>query len=333
MAAAVMRSAWQEAAYQKFIGSFLVGTLGHAQLLYGQAMLGKHALAESVAKRLLCSGAGQNLPACGVCVSCQRFVLGTHGDFKSITRELNEKTGKLRTEISVDQIRGSREFVGLIEWLNLTSQLGVAQVVIIRNAHELNRNAANALLKTLEEPLQNRYIFLVTDKPQRLPATIHSRCQRTEMPVPTHAQAVQCLLDLRIASDIANKALALADDNPGKAQLMIENGDLALHEQVREQLLALMKNQTGASELSKKWLADEKIELRLEFTAQIAHNMAKKWALSGDSWIKTNKSLQSLQEWIDAINRLRLSLSQPLRHDLSLTGLFYDWRQMLQDSR
>ncbi len=326
-------TAWQEAAYQKFIGSFLAGTLGHAQLLYGQALLGKHAVAESVAMRLLCSGAGQNLPACGTCISCQRFSLGTHGDFKSITRELNEKTGKLRTEISVDQIRGSREFVGLNEWLNLTSQLGVAQVVIIRNAHELNRNAANALLKTLEEPLQNRYIFLVTDKPQRLPATIHSRCQRTEMPVPTRAQALQYLLDAGISADKAIKALTLSDDNPGKAQQMLENGDLALFEQVREELLAIMKNQMGASELSKKWLADEKIELRLEFTAQIAHNMAKKWALSGDSWMKINKSLQSLQQWIDAINRLRLSLSQPLRHDLSLAGLFYDWRQMLQDSR
>ncbi len=320
-------TAWQEASYQKLITSFLAGALGHAQLLYGQSLLGKHELAESVAQRLLCSGAGKNLQACGVCISCQRFALGTHGDFKSITREINEKTGKLFTVISVDQIRAFNE------WLSLTSQLGTAQVAIINNAHDLNPNAANALLKTLEEPLHNRYIFLVTDKPQRLPATIHSRCQRTEMPMPTHAQALQSLLDLGIASDKANKALELSDGNPGKAQKMLENGDLALFEHVREELLAVMKNQMGASELSKKWLADEKIELRLEFAAQIAHNMAKKWAVNGDAWLKTTKSLQSLQEWIDAVNRLRLSLSQPLRHDLSLTGLFYDWRQMLQDSR
>ncbi len=327
MAAAMSQSAWQQAAYQKYIGSYLAGTLGHAQLLYGQALLGKHALAESVAKRLLCSGAGQNLPACGMCIACQRFALGTHGDFKSITREMNEKTGKLFTVISVDQIRAFNE------WLSLTSQLGAAQVVIINNAHDLNPNAANALLKTLEEPLQNRYIFLVTDKPQRLPATIHSRCQRTEMPMPTHAQAMQCLLDTGTAPEQATKALTLADGNPGKAQRMLESGDVALFEQVREELLAVMKNQMGASELSKKWLADEKIELKLEFTAFIAHSMAKKWALSGDSWLKTNKSLQSLQQWIDAVNRLRLSLSQPLRHDLSLAGLFYDWRQMLQEAR
>jgi DNA polymerase III subunit delta' len=327
MATTMIGTAWQEVAYQKYIGSYLAGTLGHAQLLYGQALLGKHALAESVAKRLLCSGAGQNLPACGTCISCQRFALGTHGDFKSITREINEKTGKLFTVISVDQIRAFNE------WLSLTSQLGTAQVAIINNAHDLNPNAANALLKTLEEPLQNRYIFLVTDKPQRLPATIHSRCQRTEMPMPTAAQALQWMLDLGIATDKAHKALVLSDGNPGKAQHMLENGDVALFEQVREELLAVMKSQMGASELSKKWLADEKIELKLEFTAQIAHNMAKKWALSGDSWLKTNKSLQSLQEWIDAVNRLRLSLNQPLRHDLSLAGLFYDWRLMLQDSR
>ncbi len=323
----MISTAWQQVAYQKFIGSFLAGNLGHAQLLFGQALLGKHLLAEAVAKRLLCSGAGQNLPACGTCIACQRFALGTHGDFKSITREINEKTGKLFTVISVDQIRAFNE------WLSLTSQLGTAQVAIINNAHDLNPNAANALLKTLEEPLQNRYIFLVTDKPQRLLATIHSRCQRTDMPMPTDAQALQWLLDLGVSSDKASKALALSDGNPGKAQHMLENDDFALFEHVREELLAIMKNQIGASELSKKWLADEKIELRLEFSAQIAHNMAKKWALSGDSWLKTNKSLQSLQQWIDAVNRLRLSLSQPLRHDLSLAGLFYDWRIMLQDSR
>ena len=55
--------------------------------------------------------------------------------------------------------------------------------------------------------------------------------------------------------------------------------------------------------------------------------------VQADAWARTKSSLAELQEWIDAVNRLRLSLSQPLRHDLSLAGLFHDWRKMLQDSR
>lgn len=327
MVAALKSTAWQAAAYQTYVKSFLAGTLGHAQLLFGQAMLGKHGLAIDLAKRLLCSGAGQNMPACGNCLSCQRFELGTHGDFKSITLEMNEKSDKMRTEISVDQVRAFNE------WLGLTSQLGVAQVAIIRNAHQLNRSAANALLKTLEEPLQNRYIFLVTDKPQSLPATIRSRCQRTELRVPDPEAAQQWLLSQGINADVAAKALSLAGGNPGKALNMTENGDLALYDDVREQLWAIAKNQIGASELSRKWLDDDKTEQRLVFSALIAHAMAKKWSMNADSWLKTNQSLSQLQEWIDAVNRLRLSLSQPMRHDLSLAGLFYEWRQLIQGSR
>jgi hypothetical protein len=113
----------------------------------------------------------------------------------------------------------------------------------------------------------------------------------------------------------------------------MDSGGLALHAKVREQLAACMKGQIGASELAKLWLADEQIELRLNFAAQIAYGMARKWSMQADAWARTNRSLAELQEWIDAVNRLRLSLSQPLRHDLSLAGLFHDWRKMLQDSR
>jgi hypothetical protein len=94
-----------------------------------------------------------------------------------------------------------------------------------------------------------------------------------------------------------------------------------------------MKNQTGAAELSKKWLADEQTELRLVFAVFMAHTLAKQWAVQTDNWAKSNALLAKLQEWIDAMNRLRLSLSQPMRHDLSLTGLFANWRNLLQESR
>ena len=322
-----MNPPWQESVYSNLVGGLLAGKLGHAQLIIGPAKLGKHELAERLAKRLLCLEAGGGLAACGHCLSCQRFEAGSHGDFRSITLEINDKTGKLRTEISVDQIRAFND------WLSLTSQLGGGQVAIIRNAHELNRNAANALLKTLEEPLENRYVLLVTDKPYRLPVTIHSRCQRVVLHVPDAETGMQWLVKQGVSPENAKQSLALADGSPGKAKDLMDSGGLALHAKVREQLAACMKGQIGASELAKLWLADEQIELRLNFAAQIAYGMARKWSMQADAWARTNRSLAELQEWIDAVNRLRLSLSQPLRHDLSLAGLFHDWRRMLQDSR
>jgi DNA polymerase III subunit delta' len=322
-----MNLPWQESVYSNLVDGFLAGKLGHAQLIIGPAKLGKHDLAERLAKRLLCQESGGGLPACGHCLSCQRFEAGTHGDFRSITLEINDKTGKLRTEISVDQIRAFND------WLSLTSQLGGGQVAIIRNAHELNRNAANALLKTLEEPLENRYVLLVTDKPYRLPVTIHSRCQRVTLNIPDTETGLQWLLKQGVSPENAKQALALADGSPGKAMELLDGGGLALHAKVREQLAACMKGQIGGSELAKLWLADEDTGLRLNFAVQIAFGLARKWAMEAGAWDKTNRSLDALQEWIDAANRLRLSLSQPLRHDLSLAGLFHDWRKMLQNSR
>jgi DNA polymerase-3 subunit delta' len=325
MVAGLMQKAWQTQVYQKYLRGFKAGQLGHAQLLSGPAMLGKHEIVQTLAKRILCLQETDADFACNQCFSCQRIEQGTHGDFKVITLELNEKTSKLRTEITVDQIRN------LNEWLSLTSQLGKAQVAIIRSAHQLNRNAANALLKSLEEPNSNRYVFLVTDQPYALPATIRSRCQRTEMAMPDTESASAWLQIQGVPTIDAQKLLKLANGNPGLAHAWYALGGMNIYNNVRDDLAASYKNQAGASELAKKWLQDEHSALRMNFATQIAYDMAKKWAFSPSQSPHSEKSMAKLQEWIDAMNRLRLSLNQPLRHDLSLAGLFYEWHQLFME--
>jgi DNA polymerase-3 subunit delta' len=327
MVESLMQTVWQEQTYQNYLRAYKAGQLGHAQLLSGPAMLGKHDVAETLAKRILCLQTSSEDYACGQCQSCLRFEQGTHGDLKIITLTLNEKTGKLRTEISVDQIRE------LNEWLSLTSQLGKAQFAIIQNAHQLNRNAANALLKSLEEPNPNRFVFVVTDQAFKLPATIRSRCQRTEMLLPNALVALQWLQTQGLTADEAESLLPLASGNPGLAKSWHDLDGINIYQQVRADLMASFKGQFGASELSKKWLNDEHSALRMNFAAQIAYAMAKKWALNPSQLPDSGKSMAKLQEWIDAMNRLRLSLSQPLRHDLSLAGLFYDWQQLFKGTR
>lgn len=320
-----MQTAWQARVYQKYLHAFKAGQLGHAQLLSGPAMLGKHEILQSLAKRILCLQTTDADFSCNQCLSCQRFEQDTHGDFKVIQLEFNDKTGKIRTEITVDQIRN------LNEWLSLTSQLGNAQIAIIQNAHQLNRNAANALLKSLEEPHPNRYVFLVTDQPFGLPATIRSRCQRTEMALPDTEAASAWLQIQGVPTIDAQKLLKLANSNPGLAKAWYALDGMDIYNKVRDDLAACYKNQAGASELAKKWLTDEHAALRMNFAAQIAYDMAKKWAFNPSQPPHSEKSMAKLQEWIDAMNRLRLSLSQPLRHDLSLAGLFYEWHQLFME--
>lgn len=320
-------SPWQEPVYTRALQAFLSGRLGHAQLLSGPAHLGKAELAVLLAKRLMCREASDALPACGRCLSCQRFEQGSHGDFRQIGIELNEKTGKLKTAIGVDQIRA------MSEWLGLSSQLGGVRVVVIETAHRLNVQAANALLKTLEEPMPGRYLILVTEQSKALPITVRSRCQRLEVPMPSKQQAQTWLSQKRVPEDAIDHLLMVAGGNPGLMLEWYQQGGMALYEQVYKDMGAISKDQLGASEGARAWLADEQAAMRLLFAAGIGYRLVKNWTLGTKSLPKPPMAITRLQEWIDGINHLRLSLSQPLRHDLGLAGLMLDWRQLLHDFR
>jgi len=322
-----MLQPWLLPAFDTVVQAFRTGQLGHAQLLHGPQYLGKDALAQALAQRLLCQRHESQGLACGECTACQRFVQGSHGDFRRIGIELNERTGKPKTAIGVDQIRA------MSEWLTLTAQLSGPRVVIIETAHRMNVQASNALLKTLEEPMPGRYLFLVTDQPKALPATVRSRCQRIAIAPPGHDSALAWVKGQGLKPDAAETLLALAGHNPGLAVHWAQMDGIAVHQQVRKDLEACMKGQSSTADIAKQWLADEQTELRLLFCAQIGHGLSLKWAKASSQGQQKPQSVQKLQEWIDGINRLRLSLSQPLRHDLGLAGLLFDWRQLLQEFR
>ena len=101
----------------------------------------------------------------------------------------------------------------------LTPQYGVAQVVIVDPADAINRSAANALLKTLEEPQPGRYLWLISSDPARLPQTIRSRCQRLEFKLPPQHEALAWLQQQGHSEASAREALDAARGHPGRRQL------------------------------------------------------------------------------------------------------------------
>jgi DNA polymerase III subunit delta' len=323
----LMLAPWQAALYQPSVAAFLAGRLGHAQLILGQAYLGKAALADALAQRLLCQRSDGDLDACGQCVSCQRLVQGSHGDFRRIGIELNEKTGKLKTAITVEQIRA------LSEWLSLTAQLSGPRVVIIETAHRMNTQAANALLKTLEEPMPGRFLLLLSDQPAQLPATVRSRCQRLQMGLPARAAALAWLPHAGVPQADAETLLDLAGGNPGLAAHWHAMGALAVHKSVHADLAACAKHRQSAVAVARLWLDDELCDLRLQFAAAIGLGLFRKRAMAAADAGQSADSAIKVQEWIDAVNRLRLSLSQPLRHDLALAALLVAWQQLFPEPR
>lgn len=319
---------WQQRVLGPALASLAEGRLGHALLLAGPEQLGKLDIATRLAQRLLCATPGDDGLACGRCRGCHFFAAGTHPDHLAVGLAVNEKTGKLRSEIVVEQMRE------LGAWFALTPQLGGAQVAVVAPAHLLNTAAANALLKTLEEPAPGRYLLLVTDQPGRLPATIRSRCQRLLFRLPAREEAEAWLAARGAGPQAATKALDAARGHPGLAWQWLQDDGLALRKTVLAGLDALAQARTSPVDLAQDWLGDERAPLRLHFAAEAAREgLAHQLGAGAAPGLTLPPDFQKLGAWYDGINRLRGQLAVPaLRHDLALAGLLLDWRSMFKGS-
>ncbi|MBF0470967.1 MAG: DNA polymerase III subunit delta' [Gammaproteobacteria bacterium] len=174
---------WQSRVWSRLTSALQQNELGHALLLAGKRGTGKRLLAEALAQLLLCQQPQSDSHrgvACGDCPSCQLFRSGNHPDLVwiqpngedkpllEVGRRLEGKDGE--RQIQVDQIRQ------LLERFALVSRHGETKVAIIERSEMMNLSAANALLKTLEEPTKGTYLILMTEAPSRLLSTIRSRC-------------------------------------------------------------------------------------------------------------------------------------------------------------
>jgi DNA polymerase-3 subunit delta' len=150
--------------------------LAHAYLIHGAAGIGLDAFAGAWARALLCETPGREGQACGTCASCSLNAAGNHPDLTLLTLESDDegddgKAAKIATEIKIDQVRAFTDGV------NLGTHRAGRRVVIVTPAEALNLPAANALLKTLEEPPAGTVFLLVTTALSRLLPTIRSRCR------------------------------------------------------------------------------------------------------------------------------------------------------------
>src|SRR3989344_1191746 len=145
--------------------------LAHAYLFVGLDHVGKAAVAGYFINSLVC----QNLEVealavpCGECQSCRQALSGNHPDVYWLARELNEKTDKLKKNISIEQVRQ------LQNKLSLRSFLNSYKIAVVSEAQTLSAEAANSLLKTLEEPSARTVLILLAENLARLPQTIVSR--------------------------------------------------------------------------------------------------------------------------------------------------------------
>jgi DNA polymerase III subunit delta' len=167
---------WQQEHWLQLSSQILQDRLPQALLLSGPAGVGKRHFTRALAAFLLCEArSGQ---ACGACRSCQQLAAGSHPNLFWLSRLSDDKSGKERRDIQIEQVRQ------LGERLALASHYDQPKLAVIEPADALNASSANALLKTVEEPPPRTHLLLVTERPQSLPATLRSRCQKLRFGVP-----------------------------------------------------------------------------------------------------------------------------------------------------
>ncbi len=294
---------WQQRAFDHATRTLSEGRLGHALLICGPARLGKRAVAERLAAHLL----GAHDPRAAHLIGA-----GTHPDFHVVGLQPNREGTKLRSEIVIEQIRE------LSEKLALTPQYGGTQVAIVDPADAINTAAANALLKTLEEPQPGRYLWLVASNPARLPATIRSRCQRLEFRLPPPGEALDWLRSQGHPQQEAAEALGAARGHPGLADAWLRDGGMQLRREVAGDLARLARGDLAPVEAAQRWAGDELTDLRLRHAADLA--------LAEASGLTDPARIRKLARWFDAANRTRDLLRTTVRADLAVAELLLSWR-------
>ena len=240
-------------AEKTLLDAFNSERLHHAWLITGPKGIGKATLAYKFARFVLTHGKtdqgpglfGEALPATkpqSLAVApenpvFQRVAAGAHADLLAIERRVNEKTGKLKTVIDVDSVRE----VG--HKMTQTSAEGGWRVVVIDAADEMNTNAANAVLKVLEEPPKNALLLLVSHNPGRLLPTIRSRCRTLQL----RPLAPELVVELtgvyapQVSADDARRLAELSDGSIGRALGLVEEGGLELYAELMALLHTLPK--------------------------------------------------------------------------------------------
>jgi DNA polymerase-3 subunit delta' len=231
---------WHRRQWDLFNQYLTQNRVPQALLINGAKGLGKQQLAYSFAKALLCTQRLPTTQSCGQCSRCKLFNAETHPDFIVLSPKEDSK---------IIGIEGIRE---LIIKLALKPQFESYRVVLINPADKLNKAAANAFLKCLEEPNERTCLILLTESLSKLPATILSRCQKMTLTKPKREMAETWLAEQQV---IENSAilLNLAQDAPLLAKKYAEENILPLRQHCFSDWLNIANKQASPVEIAEKW--------------------------------------------------------------------------------
>jgi DNA polymerase-3 subunit delta' len=314
---------WQAPIWTRFQQQISQQRMPHALLLHGPGGTGKGRFATLLAQRLLCSSPTPEGFACGQCRSCKLQAAATHPDLI----RLHPDEGK--TVLAVDQVRA------MVEEFAYTPQIAQRKVVVVEPAESMNVNAANSLLKTLEEPPGEAVMLLLSHTPARLLPTIRSRCQQIAFPLPNRVQSLQWLQQQLEQGGAAESLLELAEGAPLKA-LSLSQAELLQHyQQMGDELMGLLSDRADPIRVALRW-SDKKLDptLTLRWLQQWVAGLIK---MPAQRRATLSEPLLSLSQRLQAVDRRRLFLfydkvsealtlsTTPVNKELLFEGVLLEW--------
>ncbi len=304
--------------------------LPHGLVLSGLPGLGKQQLAAALAARLLCHQPEQW--ACDTCKSCRLRQAGSHPDLQRLQPEAAGKA------IVIDMVRK------LQPWLAATAQQGGVKVVLIEPANELNINAANALLKNLEEPGKDTYFILLHHWPKPLLATVRSRCQVTTVAPPAADQGQNWLLQQQPEAKTEDllQVLQMAHGAPLLALDYYHAEAPQLRHQTLVDLTAILRNQSSVSQVAESWVKAP-VQQLLDWWLQWQQDLIRLKQTNDEQQVINQDVLKLLQavarkaeieavfslydETLQALNSI--SQRRNVNQQLLLEKLLYGWYQLI----
>ncbi len=303
---------WHDTLWHKLSGRF--PEIGHGLLFYGKQGCGKQQFAQQFAKWLLCANK-QPQGACGQCKSCAWFVADTHPQLKKIQPDFDEKK-QTYSAIKIDQIRELNEFI--------QQTVEGWRVVMIYRAEMMNIAAANALLKTLEEPGERVVLILISDAMLKLPATIRSRVQQFPLDRLSLQQAQQYLTaHLEVEPQLAGISLALAANMPLQAGQLYQSEWFKQRGSFLQAWQELVKYQNQPMKFSSYWFKQLDFKDLLQMLRYILQDCLScklqqpvKQTDLDISALAAHYSLQQLFAIYEQINKISTMLAQNVQTQL-----------------
>ena len=252
---------WLEPPFRKLEAARLAGRLGHAWLIAGPAGVGKLNLALALARRLFGGELERDAldPGAALAAMAARYEpQDRHPDLHWLypSERKQEDEEKEKASVSIDQVRTATDA------LTLTAHRSGAKVLVIESAELLSRGAANALLKTLEEPTPNSYLLLLSQQPGSLPPTVRSRCQRLVLPTPDDDAVAAWLA---VSPTVVREARYAVGDAPLQIAAGIRGELLTKFSKLESDLTAISEDRLDPLSIVQSWIKGEtKAETRAE---------------------------------------------------------------------